>query len=158
MAIRGSKLQCITAPFTQVWGGTLGRCQVHQFRLLAEWGYFSTVQKYQPKLQRSHFFLSCPLSLSVSPKRHCLPPPPSLGSKKKQLTAFPEIFQEQRRRKETHTKNALVGERGGTAMPQKHLQARDRSQRLGSVKLVQTRQVSVLVAAGLVVGANLFAF
>lgn len=43
-------------------------------------------------------------------------------------------------------------------MPQKHLQARDRSQRLGSVKLVQTRQVSVLAAAGLVDGANLFAF
>lgn len=43
-------------------------------------------------------------------------------------------------------------------MPQKHLQARVRSKGLGSVKLVQTRQVSVLAAAGLVAGANLFAF
>ena len=62
-----------------------------------------------------------------------------------------------RRRKETDTKNALVRERGGTAMPQKHPQARDRSQRLGSVKLVQTKHVSVLEAAGLDDAANLFA-
>lgn len=34
-------------------------------------------------------------------------------------------------------------------MPQKHPQARDRSQRLGSLKLVQTKHVSVLEAAGL---------
>lgn len=63
-----------------------------------------------------------------------------------------------RRRKETDTKNALVGERGGTAMPQKHPQARDRSQRLRSVKLVQTKHVSVLEAAGLDDVAKLSAF
>lgn len=63
-----------------------------------------------------------------------------------------------RRRKETDTKNALVGEREGIAMPQKHPQATDRSQRLGSVKLVQTRQVSVLAAAGLLAGADLLVF
>lgn len=43
-------------------------------------------------------------------------------------------------------------------MPQKHPQARDRSQRLGSVKLVQTKHVSVLEVTGLDDVANLFAF
>lgn len=43
-------------------------------------------------------------------------------------------------------------------MPRKHPQARDRSQRLGSVKLVQTKHVSVPEAAGLDDVAKLSAF
>lgn len=139
--------------------GLLADARYISICLLAERGYFSTeYRNISPSCSVHTSSRPALFSLSLPPKWHCLPSPPSLGSKKKQLTAFPEIFQvPRRRRKETDTKNALVGERE-TAMPQKHPQARDRSQRLGSVKLVQTRQVSVLAAAGLVAGANLLAF
>lgn len=43
-------------------------------------------------------------------------------------------------------------------MPQKHPQARDRSQRLGSLKHAQTMPVSVLEVAGPDDVADLFAF
>lgn len=43
-------------------------------------------------------------------------------------------------------------------MPQKHPQARDRSQRRRSVKLVQTKHVSVLEVAGLDDVANVSDF
>lgn len=118
------------------------------------------VQKLQLNVQHSHCFPSSRLSLSLVPELHRLPAPPSLCSKRKNKqrpSQKPEV-PKRRRKQNDNTKNELLGEKRGTVIPQKHPRARDRSQRLGSLKLVQAVHASVLEVAGQDGVADLFAF
>lgn len=65
--------------------GLLADARYISICLLAERGYFSRVQKYQPKLQRSHFFPSCPL-LPVPASKMTLPPFTSFPRQQKETT------------------------------------------------------------------------
>lgn len=118
------------------------------------------VQKLQLKVQHSHFFPSSRLSLPLVPELYCLPAPPSFCSKRKnkQQPSQKSEVPKRRRKQNDNTKNALVGEREETVMPQKHPQARDRSQRLGSLKLVWAMHAPVLEVAGWDGVASLSAF